>query len=139
MTLDDELEVLKKVPVFAGMDSSQLKLLAFASDRMIFKKGQAIFSEFEEAYSAFIILSGEAEVSQGSEEGKLLVGKVESGSIVGEVALFDDDLRANTVTASSTIDALFVTRDSFQKLMVSSPGTLSNILKSLGQNMKQVR
>lgn len=138
MTLDDELDVLNSVPFFAGMDPAQLKLLAFASDRIIFKTGQAIFTELDEAYSAFVILSGEANVTQTSKQGTLELGKVQSSSIVGEAALFDDELRTNTVTAASTVDTLLITRDSFQKLMASSPGTMSTILKSLGQRMNKV-
>ena len=36
MTLDEEVEVLKRIPLFSKIDKPKLKLLAFTSERVVF-------------------------------------------------------------------------------------------------------
>ena len=43
MILKDEVELLRRVPLFAGVEPTKLKLLAFTSDRMSFDPGQILF------------------------------------------------------------------------------------------------
>ena len=40
MSLSEELEVLRNIPMFANVESAQLKLLAFTSERLTFEPGQ---------------------------------------------------------------------------------------------------
>ena len=42
MSLDQEVEALRKVPFFANIDPARLKLMAFASERLTFKPGQML-------------------------------------------------------------------------------------------------
>ena len=137
MTLNDEFDILHKLPFFNGIGPSKLKLLAFASDRIIFKEGQDLFREGDEAHSAVVQLTGEADVLQTSDEGVVKVGEAHPHSIVGEVALLHDQLRASTVTTTSTVETLLISRDNFQKLLANCPGTLSKLLNSLGDKMSK--
>jgi len=43
--LKDEVELLQSIPMFANVPQNKLKLLAFASDRMTFDKGQNLFMQ----------------------------------------------------------------------------------------------
>ena len=45
MSLNDEFECLRKVPMFANVDAARLKLLAFTSDRLVFAPGEAVFRQ----------------------------------------------------------------------------------------------
>ena len=42
MNLNEEVELLKGVPIFAKIESAKLKLLAFTSERMNFAVGQEL-------------------------------------------------------------------------------------------------
>lgn len=137
MNLNDELSILRGIPLFSGIKPEALKLLAFASDRMIYQAGQNLFREGDQAGSAFIILSGTASIRHEVEGGQETVGVVAAHTVVGEVALFCDKPRQVTVTANSSLEALLITKDSFQKLMSSCPCSLSNILSELGEQMNQ--
>ena len=139
MTLDDELDVMHDIPFFDGVAPINLKRLAFASDRLIFKAGQQLFCEDEEANTAYVILAGNAEIHQKTDEGAVKIGEVHSRSIVGEVALLHDRSRTNTVTAIGTMETLLISKDSFQKLIASCPHTMLKILNSLGEQMSKAR
>ena len=49
MTLDTEVQSLRQVPMFRGIDPSRLKLLAFTSERIQFAPGQRFFGQGDAA------------------------------------------------------------------------------------------
>jgi len=63
MTLQQEVQLLRQVPLFAKIDPARLKLLAFTSDRLVFAKDDVLFRQGEPGDAAYLILSGAAEVS----------------------------------------------------------------------------
>ena len=49
MLLKDEVGMLRRVPLFAGVAPAKLKLLAFTSDRVSYSAGQILFKQGDEA------------------------------------------------------------------------------------------
>jgi len=43
--LNEEVELLRNVPLFANLEPSKLKLLAFTSERLTFRKDQDLCTE----------------------------------------------------------------------------------------------
>ncbi|NQU71222.1 MAG: cyclic nucleotide-binding protein, partial [Rhodospirillales bacterium] len=43
MSLNEEVDLLRKIPLFAKIDPSKLKLLAFTSERLTYGAGQELF------------------------------------------------------------------------------------------------
>ena len=62
MTIDQEVELLRNIPLFAKVDPAKLKLLAFASERAVFAPGETLFHQGDPGDAAYIIMDGEAEV-----------------------------------------------------------------------------
>ncbi|MGO6900144.1 cyclic nucleotide-binding protein, partial [Rhizobium ruizarguesonis] len=58
MLLRDEVEMLRRVPIFSRIAPAKLKLLAFTSDRMTYKAGQNLFLQGDVGDAAYVILSG---------------------------------------------------------------------------------
>ncbi len=137
MNLDDELRILRGISPFSEINPKALKLLAFASDRMIFQAGQDLFAEGDQASAAYVILSGSVDVFQMTPTGMDKIAEAHQQSVVGDVALLCDKPRQTTVTATSTVEALQITKDSFQKLMSCCPNTLADILSGLGERMSK--
>ncbi len=137
MNLDDELRILRGISPFSEINPKALKLLAFASDRMIFQAGQDLFAEGDQASAAYVILAGSVEVFQITPNGMEKIAEAHQQSVVGDVALLCDKPRQTTVTATSTVEALQITKDSFQKLMSCCPNTMADILSGLGHQISK--
>ncbi len=137
MNLDDEMRILRGISPFSEINPKALKLLAFASDRMIFQTGQDLFAEGDQASAAYVILTGSVDIFQMTPSGLEKISEAHQQSVVGDVALLCDKPRQATVTATSTVEALQITKDSFQKLMSSCPNTLADILSGLGEQMSK--
>jgi len=62
MQLKDEVELLRRVPMFAQIAPSKLKLLAFTSDRVSYRPGEVLFNQGDPGDAAYVVLSGTADV-----------------------------------------------------------------------------
>ena len=68
MSLSQDVEVLRTIPLFAKIEPPKLKLLAFTSERLEFMDGDALFHQGDVGDAAYIILRGRADVMVDSRE-----------------------------------------------------------------------
>lgn len=135
MSLDDDTQALKNIPLFSKIEPSKLKLLAFTSERLTFMAGDALFAEGDTADAAYIILDGEAAVEVGSDGGSVEVARVGRNDIVGEIAILCDIPRTATVRAVSDLVTLRVSKDGFFHLVTQFPQVGVEIMAELAARL----
>ena len=131
MLLNDEVGMLRRVPLFSGIEPTKLKLLAFTSDRVSYSAGQILFRQGDEGDAAYVILSGTAEVLVESESGQIKVAELEPNSIVGEIAILCNVSRTATVRAAAPLEALRIRKEHFLRLLTEFPEMTIEILRVL--------
>ncbi len=136
MLLKDEVELLRKVPLFSGIDPAKLKLLAFTSERLNFDKGQSLMRQGEMGDAAFLILSGEADVLADAGDGPVKVASAGVNGFVGEMAILRDQPRTATVTAATDVSTLKITKESFFQLIEDSPKIAVELMRVLAQRLE---
>ena len=62
MNLNEEVEILKGVPIFAKIEPAKLKLIAFTGERMTFNAGQEVCHQGDPGDAMYVILGGVADV-----------------------------------------------------------------------------
>jgi len=62
MSLHEEVDMLKRIPLFAQIEPPKLKLIAFSSERVAFDAGHTLFRQGDAANAAYVIVEGKAEV-----------------------------------------------------------------------------
>ena len=137
MSLDVEVEALKQVPLFRGIDPTKLRLLAFMSERVKFRSGERLCEQGERGDSAFIILSGEADITVRTPSGEQRVAKVRRNDMVGEIAILIDVPRTASVIAAGEVVALAVSKESFLKLMSHFPEMALEVTRVLAQRLER--
>src|ERR1700694_2678761 len=85
MSLKREYEVLRRVPIFAGIEPAKLKLLAFMCERVGFDPGNRLLRQGDPADAAYLIIDGHAEGILETPSGPLIVATVGANEMVGEV------------------------------------------------------
>ena len=135
MLLKDEVDLLRKVPLFAHMDPAKLKLLAFTSTRASFKPGQELFHQGDEADAAYLILSGEADVVADTVSGEVPVATVGHNAVVGEIAILCEVPRTASVRAVSQLETLKIEKEHFLRLIREFPDMGVEIMRELGQRL----
>lgn len=135
MLLKDEVGMLRRVPLFSGVEPAKLKLLAFTSDRVTYSPGQILFSQGDEGDAAYVILSGTADILVDSEAGQIKVAELEPNSIVGEIAILCDVSRTATVRAAGQLEALRIRKDDFLRLLKEFPEMTIEIVRVLADRL----
>lgn len=136
MSLQQEVDLLRRIPMFSKIEAAKLKLLAFTSERMSYSAADVLFRQGEAGDAAFVIISGEAEVSIDTETGPLVVAELRDNELVGEIAILCDVPRTATVTAKSDLEALRITKDLFFRLIKEFPEIAVEVMRELAHRLE---
>ncbi len=135
MSLQQEFELLRKIPMFANIEPAKLKLLAFTSERLSYANGEVLFRQGEPGDAAFLIIKGEADVTIETETGPLIVATLGDHDFVGEIAILCDVPRTATVTARSDLEALRIKKELFFRLIGEFPEIAKEIMRELANRL----
>ena len=136
MSLNEEVEALRSVPLFAKIKPSKLKLLAFTSERLTFAAGQELFHQGDPGDAAYIILDGHADVVVDTPTGELAVAQVGKNDFVGEIAILIDVPRTATIRAASELTTLAITKDLFFRMISEFPEMAVEIMRELAHRLE---
>jgi len=139
MLLNDEVQLLKKVPYFCRVDPCKLKLLAFTSDRVLYEPGQDIFSQGDSSDAAYVILCGKVDMISGSANSETKIGEAGCNSIIGEMCLLSNCSQAVTARAVTEVDVLRITKDAFFKVISDNPRMSMEISRTLAETIRGAR
>jgi CRP-like cAMP-binding protein len=120
-------DAIRGVPLFAGCSKDELALIARLTDEIDLPEGKDLMREGETGREFFIILDGTADVRRGGE----LLTTLGPGGFCGELALIENVPRTATVTATSPIDVLVLTREAFSGLRSRLPNMDSAVLDEM--------
>ena len=136
MSLNEEVDLLRKIPLFANLEPSKLKLLAFTSERITYDAGQILFHQGDMGDAAYIIVEGEAEVKVGTPNGDLTVATLKRNDFVGEIAILCDVPRTATVQAKSRVVTLRIAKELFFRLIAEFPQMSVEIMRELASRLE---
>ncbi len=135
MSLHEEVEALRNIPLFAKIDASKLKLLAFTSERVNYDPGKDLFKQGDPGDAAYIILDGEADIIVNTPGGELVVASMKKYDFVGDIAILCDVPRTATVRATKPLSTLVITKDLFFQLVTEFPDMSVEIMRELAQRL----
>jgi CRP/FNR family cyclic AMP-dependent transcriptional regulator len=136
MNLNEEVELLKGVPIFAKIEPAKLKLLAFTSERMNFAEGQELCHQGEPGDAMYVILGGVADVLIDSPSGQIRVAELQKNGFVGEIAILCDVPRTATVKAREPLVTLKISKDMFYRLVAEFPQMAIEIMRELAHRVE---
>lgn len=136
MSLSEEVELLRKVPIFANVELAKLKLLAFTSERMRFDPGQEVFKQGDAGDAAYVIIEGVAEVLVDTPTGPLKILEFAEHSFIGEIAILCDVPRTASVIAKTELHTLRISKDLFFRLVEEFPQMAIEIMRVLAMRVE---
>ena len=134
MSLSDESDFLRKVPLFEDLEPSKLKLLAFASEMISYQDGEILFHAGETGDCAFVIVSGEVEILSGPGD-SVVVGVLQQNQIFGEMALLNNEPRSATLRARGALKVMKITDSMFHQLLRDSAVLALKVASELSQKL----
>jgi CRP-like cAMP-binding protein len=124
MRKHEYIDVLKKVELFRGLDRHTLETIRGLTTELDRPAGTVWMGQGASGHEAFVVLSGEAKVEVDGRQ----IGTVGHGDVFGEAALLTRAPRTATVTATTPMRVLVLSRSEFLSLLHTAPSVHQSIL-----------
>ena len=129
---NEKAELLKRVPLFADCSRGELEQIAQLADEIDLAEGKELTRLGESGREFFVLLEGEADVTQDGRS----INTLGAGDFFGEIALVEDTPRTATVTATTPVRVLVITDRAFRQLLGEQPELQRKVLVALAERVK---
>jgi CRP/FNR family transcriptional regulator len=132
------LNHIARVPLFEGLPPEQIEDLAMIVTDQIFRKGETIFSEGEEANGFYVVITGRVKIFKLSPDGKeQILHFFGAGEPFGEVPVFTGQHFPANAEAMEESRVFFFPRESFVDLIKRNPSLALNVLAVLSKRLRR--
>ena len=128
-------DVLKHVPLFAGLDDRELQEIAGQMRERRFATGDTVTQEGAGGAGFFVVEDGQADVTVNGEQR----GTIGPGDYFGEIALLTGSDRTATITAKSDMVCWGMTSWDFRPLVESNSAIAWKLLTAMADKLKADR
>jgi CRP-like cAMP-binding protein len=131
------LDLIRRVPLFATLTTEQAGFLAGAVVKRRYKRGEHVVDQGKISDSLYILLAGRARVVMADSQGKeVILATLRVGDCIGEMSLIDDEPHSATVIAELQSDVLILARDAFSRCLAANFSINDAIMRSLVQRLR---
>jgi CRP/FNR family cyclic AMP-dependent transcriptional regulator len=131
---DAKVELISDVPLFAKCSKGELRRIASFADEIDLRRGKVLIREGGTASEFFVLIEGTVDVTAKG----VTVKTLGNGDFFGEMALVSDVPRNATVTATSPLRVLVITRRAFRHLLEGSPQIQGKILHTVSDRLGEL-
>jgi CRP/FNR family cyclic AMP-dependent transcriptional regulator len=135
--LEEDVETLRNIPLFAGLPTARLKLIAYTAEVLRFEPGEVIVQQGDPADAVFIIADGEAEVWLAALDGhSVRLGTMGRHSLLGEIGVVCNGRRTATVQAKQRVVTLKISARVFLDLLRQSPDIGMQVMRIMAERLE---
>jgi CRP/FNR family transcriptional regulator, cyclic AMP receptor protein len=131
---DPRGELLGGTSLFRSCTSKELAEIASLTTDIDVKEGDVLCREGDFGLEFFVIIEGQAAVTIDAEE----IATLGPGGFFGEMALLDGGSRIATVTATTPMRLLVLSRREFRGALHASPMVAERMLEVIGARLRSV-
>ena len=121
MSVKREVDMLRRLPLFRGIDPVRLEVLAFTAQRLHLAAGETLVEADEPAEAGYLIVAGAGVLLGKRPDGTPLASRLDAGDFVAEGALLQAVDHKMTVRAASDMEVLKIGRMQFRRLLDEFP------------------
>jgi CRP-like cAMP-binding protein len=136
--LERDVETLRNIPLFAGLPTARLKLIAYTADIVRFEPGEVIVQQGDLPDGVYIITEGEAEVWLADTTGQgQRLAVLGAHSLFGETAVLARSRRTATVRAKDRVVTFKISSNVFLDLVRSSSDIGMQVMTILAERLER--
>ncbi|MES2183493.1 MAG: Crp/Fnr family transcriptional regulator [Pseudomonadota bacterium] len=138
MAMVSDLDLLRRVPIFALLTADQAQFLASAVSKRRFKRGEPLVECGERSDALYVLVSGRARVLTSDVRGReVIFATLRAGDPVGEMSLIDGEPHSATVCAEVQTDTLVLDRASFLRCLPPEGSVGHSVLIGLVRRLRR--
>jgi CRP-like cAMP-binding protein len=127
------IEMLQNTPVWSGLTSQDLGLVAKYAQERGLKNGQTIVQKGAPGDGFYLVLEGAVEVRSGGQ----ILSKLGPGQFFGEMSIFDNQPRSADVVTIEPSRILFLSANSFKTLLFANPRIALKMLQEFTRRLRK--
>ena len=132
------LVVLRNIPLFSGLDESELERLSKVAMRRRAARGEQVVRAGEDAETLIVMLTGRAKVTNFDEEGReIILAWLSPGEFFGEMGLIDGSPRSANVVAVEPCELLVLGKHEFQRCMQDNFQVVQKLMQILVRRLRE--
>ena len=137
MSIVTNLDLIRRVPLFAVLTQPQAESLANAVGKRRFKRGELLVELGKKCDALFIILAGRARVVVTDKKAReVILATLQPGDHVGEMSLIDREPHSANVEAEVQTDALVLGGDDFNRCLNENGAMMQAVMRGLVQRLR---
>lgn len=123
-------EFLGRLPLFAQVGESRLKILAGACRFRQVSKGEAVFLQSDPSEAAFVVRAGRVSILLHGPDGReIVIAEMRPGDLFGELGVITRGPRSASAFARTNGELLVVPRPAFLRCMEDEPRLVRQVLE----------
>jgi len=123
MTLDDNIDNLTRIPLFAIFEPAALRMLAFSAETRLLRPGDVLFRRGDASDGGYILTMGAIGLDPAGDNSRAPATQIGPWTLIGEVALITTTVRPATATAIEPSTVLKIGRQLFHQILEQHPAT----------------
>ncbi|MBI5335518.1 MAG: Crp/Fnr family transcriptional regulator [Burkholderiales bacterium] len=132
MAMLSNLDLIRRVPLFSMLTTSQAESVAEAVTKRRYRRGEIIVERGQKSNALFILLTGRARVVASDARGReVILAVLEPGDYLGEMSLIDNEPHSASVRAEVQTDVLVLGRTEFARCLPENSSLAYAILRGL--------
>jgi CRP-like cAMP-binding protein len=130
--------IVRKAPIFLGLDSAAADALRASMSLVKLRKGQSLFKEGDDGDNLYVVSNGKVKLGTKSPDGRenllMILGP---GDMFGELSLFDSGPRTATATAVTDSKLLTLGQDKVIPWVREHPEVSLQLLARLASRLRR--
>jgi CRP-like cAMP-binding protein len=129
---NEKVELLKRIPLFAGCTKAELNEVAISADEREAPEADRLTEEGRRGREFYILVEGAVAVSRGGRK----LADLGPGDWFGEIAILTYKPRTATVTATSPVRLLVISDRAFRRVVETTPRIALKVLRSVAERLE---
>ena len=130
--------VLRQIPLFSGLSSSELEIIRERSDIIEYKKGAVIYAQGSSPSGFYCLILGRVEIYTYAPSGeKVILEYLHRGKYFGIISLLTDEPHSVTAQAINDCLLLVIKKEDFDFILNKIPRIAIDLSQTLSRRLKR--
>lgn len=130
-----DIHRLRRIPMFAALDWSNLRLLASTCEKLTYDAGELLFRQGDEGDAMYVVTAGTGAVFVSEGEQENVIREIGANEVIGEVALLTDAPRSASIRAVSELQVIRMSRTTFVELVKDHSEISFQLIRELAMRL----
>jgi signal transduction histidine kinase len=133
----DVVTTLRHVGLFADLSDTDLLRICGDLPTVELDVGEVLFEEHDPGDRAYVVTDGTLEIFKTSAGREMLLAVRGAGSVIGEMALLQEEPRVATVRARTDATLIAIPKETLDALLESSPAATRSLFRAVLDRMRE--